>query len=251
MGIDAPHLSRVENGRRPPTEKIAVACDRVFHERGGWFLEFYEESRTWMPAGFRDWPEVENKAAALRDWCPGVLTGLVQTEDYARAMLSVAPGVTAEVVTARLEGRMARQRRVLHRDDPPAAWFVVDEIALYRYVGSREIMAAQMRRLLEVAAMPNVTLTVMPPIVHPANESGFVIADAAAYTEHVLGGLVFTDDQAVASLAARFDRLRAESRRSSESLALVERMEEIWTTGARAATAVPTAGTASKSRRAT
>jgi hypothetical protein len=57
-----------------------------------------------------------------------------------------------------------------------SAWFVVDEMALYRQVGSPQVMAGQMRYLLEVAAMPKVTLTVMPAVVHPANESGFVIA---------------------------------------------------------------------------
>ena len=246
-GINFSHLGRIENGHRPPTEAVALACDAAFPERRGWFLEYYEESRTWMPAGFRDWPEVENKAATLRDWYPGILTGLLQTEDYARAVLSVAPGVSDEVVKARLTGRMARQQRVLMREDPPSAWFVIDEMSLYRRVGSPQVMAGQMRHLLEVAAMPKITLTVMPAVVHPANESGFVIADDAAYTEHVMGGLVFTDPETVMSLALRFDTLRSESYRGSESLALIERLGGIWT-GGRAATAAPTAGTASKLR---
>ena len=52
-------------------------------------------------------------------------------------------------------------------------------------MGSAEIMASEMRHLLEVAAMPNVTLTVMPPVLHPASESGFMVASDAAYAEHV------------------------------------------------------------------
>jgi transcriptional regulator with XRE-family HTH domain len=250
-GIDFATASRIENGRRPPTEKVARACDRVWPERRGWFLEYYEESKSWVPAGFRSWAEYEDKAASIRVWSPGLLTGFVQTEGYARAVLSVSPGVTPEIVAGRLAARMERQRRALYRDDPPRAWFVIDEFALYRLVGSPEVMAAQMRQLATVAAMPSVTLTVMPPVLHPANESGFVIADDAAYAEHVVGGFVYTEPETVTSLAIRFDRLRAESRRASESLALIERMEEIWTTGARAATAVPTAASASKSHPAT
>ena len=46
--IAAGHLSRIENGKRPPTENVAVACDGVFPERRGWFLEYYEESKTWV-----------------------------------------------------------------------------------------------------------------------------------------------------------------------------------------------------------
>jgi hypothetical protein len=144
---------------------------------------------------------------------------------------------------------MARQQRALFRPEPPSVWFVVDEMALYRRVGSPETMAVQMRHLGEVAALPNVTLTVMPAVIHPANESGFVIADNTAYAEHVAGGYVFTEQETVTSLAMRFDTLRAESYRASESLALIERMTGIWTTGVRAATAVATAGSASKSRR--
>jgi transcriptional regulator with XRE-family HTH domain len=250
-GIDFATLSRVENGKRPPTEKLANACDRVWPGRRGWFSEYYEESKSWVPAGFRSWAEYEDKAASIRVWSPGILTGLIQTPDYAHAVLSVSTGVTPEVVASRLAARMERQRHALYRDDPPRAWFVIDEFALYRLVGSPEIMAAQMSQLATVAAMPNVTLTVMPPVLHPANESGFVVTDDAAYAEHVAGGFVYTDEQIVSSLAMRFDRLRAESRRASESLALIERMEQTWTTGVRAATAGRTAASASRSRQAT
>src|SRR5450756_3127283 len=62
-GITFTHLSRIENGHRPPTEAVAQACDRVFPERKGWFTEYYEESKSWMPPGFRDWAEYEDDAA--------------------------------------------------------------------------------------------------------------------------------------------------------------------------------------------
>jgi hypothetical protein len=249
-GLAAPYWSQIENGRRPPTERVATACDEVFPERRSWFIEYYEESRSWVPAGFRSWAEYEDKAVSLRVWSPGVIDGLVQTEDYARTLLSVAPGVSNEVVDSRLRNRMERQRRVLMGEDAPFAWLVVDEIALYRRVGSAEIMAGQMRHLLEVGAMPKVTVTVMPPVEHPGNESELIIADdSAAYVEHMVGGYVYTAEETVTLLAMRFDTIRAESRKASESLALIERMEETWTTGARAATAVPTEARASKSRR--
>jgi Domain of unknown function (DUF5753)/Domain of unknown function (DUF397) len=129
----------------------------------------------------------------------------LQTEGCAHAVLSVSPGVSDEVVAGRLAGRMARQQRALFRPEPPSVWFVVDEMALYRRVGSPETMAAQMRHLGDLAALPNVTLTVMPAVIHPANESGFVIADNAAYAEHVAGGYVFTEQETATSLAMRFD----------------------------------------------
>jgi hypothetical protein len=121
-----------------------------FPERRGWFTEYYEESRSWVPPGFRDWPELEGKAATLRVWSPSVIDGLVQTEAYARSLLETAPGATAEMVSSRLASRMERQRRVLMRDDPPSVCCLIDHTALYRIVGSPEIMAAQASRLLDV-----------------------------------------------------------------------------------------------------
>ncbi len=243
-GIAAPHLSRIENGRRPPTENLATAMDTVFPERNGWFLEFYDESKSWAPAGFRDWPEYEDRAAGLHVWSPSILHGLLQTEDYAHALLTTLPGASAEVVENRLRSRMERQRRVLYRDDPPQAWFIVDEHSLYRRVGSPQVMAAQMRHLAEVAALPNVTVQALPAVAHPATQSGFLIADGAVYAEHVAGGFVYTDDETVSSLLRLFDTLRGESYRVSETLRIIERLGETSWTGESPPTAGPTAETA-------
>jgi transcriptional regulator with XRE-family HTH domain len=101
-GISAGHVSRIENGRRPATEAVATACDHVFPERRGWFSEFYRESRTWAPAGFRDWPEYENKAMHLSEWSPGIVTGMLQTADYARGQHEVMLTACTEKVLAAL-----------------------------------------------------------------------------------------------------------------------------------------------------
>ena len=229
-GIDAGHLSRIENGKRPPTEAVAKACDSAFPDRHGWFLEYYEESKTWVPAFFRDWPEIEDKAVTLRVWMPGIPHGLLQAEGYARALLSTAAGVGDDVKAARLQSRIERQRRVLMRDNPPLVFFVVDEFALYRQVGSPEVMAAQCAHLLEVAALDHVTLQVLPPVEHPATASGFVIADDSSWCEHVASGGVYSADT-VSSLARMFDTLRGESYRVSESAAMIEEIRELWASG--------------------
>lgn len=243
-GINIGHASRIENGKRPPTEKVAAACDVAFPERKGWFSEYYAELSEWaeVPAAFKDWPEREERAAALRDWWPSIVSGLLQTEDYASALLRTYPGVSDETVIARLANRMERQRRVLMRDSAPLAWFLVDQLALYRLVGSPEIMAIQMRHLLEVAALPNVTLQILPAVANPGVTSGFVIADESAYAEHVAGGFVYTGE-AVAGLTRIFDSLRTEAYRGSESLRILEGMAEAWSGGS-PAFPEPTAGLA-------
>jgi hypothetical protein len=244
---------RLHTGRRsrtgsvPPTETVAKACDRVFPERRGWFLEYYEEMRTWAPPGFRDWPEYEDKAIRLSDWWPSMISGLLQTEAYARAYLETYPGTSAEVVGHRLANRMERQRRLFARE--VRTWFVVDHAALYRLVGSPGAMVGQMRHLAEVAAMPNVTLQVLPSVGHAALPSGFLIADGAAYTESVVSGQVYVEPETVERLDLLFDSLRSESYRASESAAVIKKAEQIWT--GESATTAPTEGLpALRSRRA-
>ena len=243
IGYDPGQISRIENGKRPPTELFAQMCDRAFPDRDGWFSEFYAESRTWIatPPWFRSWVEHEQHAATLRIWQLGVLSGLLQTEEYARAILAVNPGVTDDKVSERLAARLARQA-ILTRDDPPAAWFLLDDAALRRCIGSPEVMAAQLAHLAGVARLPNVTIQVAPNIAHAGLLGGFAVAERAAYVETAVAGQVFEDAEIIAGLLTRFDTLRNEAFRGSESLTLIERMCEEWTAaGARAVTQVTTA----------
>jgi transcriptional regulator with XRE-family HTH domain len=246
IGYDPGQISRIENGKRPPTELFAQMCDRAFPDRDGWFSEFYAESRTWIatPPWFRSWVEHEENAATLRIWQMSVLSGLLQTADYARAILAVEPGVTDDDVSARLTARLARQA-ILTRDDPPATWFLVDEAALRRCVGSPEVMVAQLTHLAGVALLPNVTIQAVPNIAHAGLLSGFAVAERAAYVETAVAGQVFEDAEIIAGLLTRFDTLRNEAFRGSESLTLIERMCEEWkATGAKAVTLAPMAANA-------
>jgi hypothetical protein len=199
-----------------------------------------------VPASFRSWPEYEDKAGSLRDWSPSVVTGLLQTSDYARALLATLPGVGGEAVATRLTARMTRQDRVLLCDDPPSACFLVDELSLYRLVGSAEVMAAQLqcRHLIEVTSMAHVIVQVLPAIATPVNASGFLMADDAVWIEHAASGYVFTDEATIPGMAHRFDNLRAESYRAPESLALLEEIQDRCTTGVSPLTAMRTAATA-------
>lgn len=226
-GINGAHLGRIESGLRPPSVRVADALDKVFPERRGWYLQWLDDIRTApeVPATFRTWSDYEDRSATLRLWTPLIVDGLFQIEDYARALIAVT-GVAGEVAAARLSTRMERQRRVLGRC---RISYVLDQSALYRLVGSPEIMAAQLHHLLDVAAMPNVVLQVMPEVAHDAMAANYVLADDAVWSEHVVTGGVYTDPAIVAAAAARHDILRGECLKVSESLALIERLVEQWT----------------------
>ena len=242
IGYDPGQISRIENGKRPPTELFAQMCDRAFPGRDGWFGEFYAESCTWIatPPWFRSWVEHEQQAATLRIWQLGVVSGLLQTADYARSILAVNPGVTEDESGARLRARLERQV-ILTRDDPPTAWFLVDEAALRRRIGPPEVMAAQLAHLAGVARLPNVTIQVVPSTAHAGLLGGFALTERAAYVETAVAGQVFEDAEIIAGLLTRFDTLRSEAFRGSESLTLIERMCTRWkAAGVRAVTQATT-----------
>ena len=223
-GIDGGHLSRIENGKRPPTVKIATACDKAFTERKGWFTEYYFDLQRWseVPSWFKPWSEHELNSKTLRAWSPGNLHGLLQTEGYARALNGIEPRVTDEQVAERVANRMARQQRVLVRDDPPEAWFLVSITSLRNMPA--DVAGGQLRHLLEVASLPRVTIQVVPECWHAGLPAGFIVADSAAYTESLIAGQVYGDDETVSAFGARFDSIRAEAMRASETLTLIREM---------------------------
>lgn len=223
-GINPAHLSRIESGKRPPTGRIAKACDKALPHRHGWFTEYWEELQGWseVPSWFKPWSEHELSSTTIRSWQPGTVNGLLQTEDYARAQIALRPGITPEKASERAANRMTRQQRVLYREDPPLAHFLVDITALRRMPAW--LRPAQLRRLLEAAALPNVTLQVVPEVWHSGTSGALILTDSAAYTEGLVSGQVFTDEQNFSELSRRFASIAAEAMGASESQALIREM---------------------------
>lgn len=230
-GIVPGHLSRIERGLATPTERVALAMDTVFPHRHGWFTDFLTDYAEWAPPGYLSLAPYENAATHLRVWCPGTLDGLVQTEAYARALFQTVPGVASEMITARVQARMERQRRILHRENPPSVWIGVDEPALFRLVGSPEIMAEALDHLLVTAARDRVTVQVVPSVAHGATGSEVIVTDSAAYCEHPAGSFTYTDEETATALDALITSIQAESYRASESAQMIERARDIWATG--------------------
>ena len=110
--------------------------------------EYYFDLQRWseVPSWFKPWSEHELNSRTLRAWSPGNLHGLLQTEDYARALNEIEPRVTGEQVADRVANRMARQQRVLFRDDPPEACFLVSVTSLRNMPAG--IAGNQLRHLL-------------------------------------------------------------------------------------------------------
>jgi hypothetical protein len=94
-------------------------------------------------------------------------------------------------------------------------------------------MAAQLHHLLDMADWPNVTLQVMPEVAHASVASEYLIADDAVWSESVVAGGVHVTHEILTAVEVRFDSLRGECMKVSESLTLIERLEQSWSGGSR------------------
>lgn len=115
-----------------------------------------------VPSWFEAYLGLEQAARVIRGYEVQFVPGLLQTEAYARAVISLGcSGDDEERIERRVELRMKRQR-ILHRPEPAQLWVVVDEAALRRPIGGNAVMRAQLNHLIDMCALPNVTIQVIP-----------------------------------------------------------------------------------------
>ncbi len=114
-----------------------------------------------LPSWFQVYVGLEDAATLIRTYEVQFIPGLLQTEDYARAVMGVGHASAAEEVERRVRLRTERQR-LLNRHRGPRLWAVIDEAALRRLIGGAEVMRAQLEHLLDALKLPNVILQVMP-----------------------------------------------------------------------------------------
>lgn len=237
---DPSTVSRIEAGTLAPDRRFAEACDDAFPEHHGWFTRFYTDSRDWNqphPASFRPFAAYEASATALYMFEHSLIPGLLQTEDYAYAVLSRHPGVTEGEVAERMAARMERQE-ILRRDDPPMMWTVLDETVLTRCVGSPKVMHATLTHLADMSRLPNLVLQVLVDAgAHVGLQGSMQIAETAGAAiavslEDIADGRLVEESTTVAKLTTRFRWLQSEALPAGASRELMERIaEEKWNQG--------------------
>jgi transcriptional regulator with XRE-family HTH domain len=223
-------ISRIETARvraTPRDVRDLLALYGVTGTRQAGLIQLAREARQtgWWHQAYGDLPVralvgLEDAAASISYYVQQLVPGLLQTEDYARAVLrAIRLDLGPAEVERRVGLRMARQS-LLTRDEPPELWAVIDEAVLRRVVGGQEVMRQQLKRLAEAAARPNVTLQVLPFTAgeHAGMDGPFTIlgfpdpADPdVVYLEHTTSDLYLEDPEATTRYARLFDHLRAES----------------------------------------
>jgi transcriptional regulator with XRE-family HTH domain len=225
----------VENTTRVPTRAFAQRVDEALATPGT-FERMQEHLRAApFPAWFRDWVETEREATSLRTWHPTLVDGLLQTEQYARALLSTRMGASDDEVEQMVAGRVDRQA-ILDRDVPPLLWAVLDEAVLRRPIGGRLVMAGQLDHLVEMAQRPNILIQIIPVEAgaHEGVNGAFLIADcknapSVVYLETALTGLVVDNPEDVAAVTLTYETLRSEALPRARSLEMLKEVSKSWT----------------------
>ncbi|MEV7444881.1 helix-turn-helix transcriptional regulator [Streptomyces sp. NPDC091204] len=246
--ISQPKISQLENGHRlikPRDVRDLCGLYGVRDQRRvDQLMQLARESgrQGWWNA-YDDIPYgayigLEAEAAALRVYEPLVIPGLLQTRAYARAVIAGSiPHATAEQAAARLQVRMRRQNRLREPGKPLRLWIVLDESALRRVVGSREVMLEQLDHVAGVTAQPHVTLQVLPHDegAHPGVSGQFSLlefADAAdatvVYLERFTSDLYLEKRSDVRRYGDMYAHLQARALSPDSSRSFIEEVIEAY-----------------------
>ena len=246
LHTEATTVSRYESGQnRLPWTSLAVLMDlyKVGDDDRKVLQELWEDAsrptpQVRLPTGtpdiVRELVRAEREASRALEVAPTVVPVLLQTPDYARAvLLAVDPDMRMRHVDEFVAARMDRQQ--LLTDGHPLVEYhaILDEAVLRRAVGGSEAMSAQLARILDVATRPNVTVQVIPVAAGAYGMmtgpcSIFVYddpTDSIAYLDHLAGGNWVTDDADTRRLLGMFDALSKQALSPAESLDVIIKMK--------------------------
>ncbi|MEU6714309.1 helix-turn-helix transcriptional regulator [Nonomuraea sp. NPDC046802] len=192
----------------------------------GWWHRFNDVLPTW----FQAYVGLEEAAARIRTYEVQFVPGLLQTKEYARAVVTAgSAGIGAEEIARRVDLRLERQR-MLDRPDGPIFWAVIDEAALRRPIGGVEVMRAQIEHLIELMRQPNITIQIMPFSFggHPSEGGAFSILrfpdtdlPDVVYVEQLASALYLDKREDVDRYTEVMERLCAVSTTPDETIELL------------------------------
>jgi transcriptional regulator with XRE-family HTH domain len=235
INFSGSQVGMVEACRRIPSLDFARRCDKALETTGT--LERLHGMISTAPFArwFQPYVQREGEATELRAWQAMVVDGLLQTPDYARALLSVRLGTSDDVVEQQVAARLARQD-ILSGPNPPLLWVILEEGVLRRPVGGRSVMLAQVEHLISLAESRTVVVQILQTSVgsHDGLNGSFVVADFAdapsiAYLETALTGMIIERREEVAAVRVSYDGLRTEALPRAASTQLLKDVAKEWT----------------------
>ncbi|MFJ4947573.1 helix-turn-helix domain-containing protein [Streptomyces sp. NPDC088760] len=230
IGYSASTVASFEQGRRIPSPRTIEQADEVLGAGG--LLTVWKEQveRAQYPVFFQGMAKLEKEAVELLAYDALVVKGLLQTEEYMRALLAMRrPPLDPETIEQRVTARLARQD-IFDRHPAPLLSFVMDEAVLRHRYGGKDVMRGQLEHLLLIGQKRNVEIQVMPtdcednaglngPFTVVTRKDGkkFVYAEAQG------AGTLQTDPEQTVLAAARYGIIRSQALSPRESLEFIER----------------------------
>jgi transcriptional regulator with XRE-family HTH domain len=242
----ATKVSRLETGmRRPSLRDVRDLCalydldERMSTElmslaRGareqGWWTQYVDVS-------FEPYIGLEAEATAITCYSMYYVPGLLQTEEYARALIkAIAPRIEPEVYEQRVEVRLRRQQ-LLEQDDRPRYCVLLDEGVLHRRVGGAQVMYAQLSKILEAEEKDQAAVQIIPFDIgaHAAQDSNFVLlefdepsASPVIYVEGLTGSRYIDREADVDRYRETVERLRGSALNQHESKHRLNELRRIF-----------------------
>ncbi|MEV6393608.1 helix-turn-helix transcriptional regulator [Streptomyces sp. NPDC051907] len=234
-------ISRLENGRRSISQRDVRDLCGVYevedHRIVDSLMQMAKDSRQqgWWHA-FGDIPYsvyigLETDAASLRVYEPQVVPGLLQTRPYAEALIAGAlPESGTTDVEKRVSVRLRRQERIKDAEHPLRLWVVIDEAALHRLVGDKQLMREQLEHLVELSQLPHVTVQVLPFEMgaHPGINGQYAILEfpdasdsSVVYIEGVTSDLYLEKAHDVQKYSVMYEHLRAQALNVDQTRAFI------------------------------
>ncbi|MEU1667864.1 helix-turn-helix transcriptional regulator [Streptomyces sparsogenes] len=235
-GYSVSYVSQVESGKLLPSEKFASGCDRVFGTNGLFTGMLHRLEEGDHPTHFVPYVQLEQKASHILNFSTTTIMGVLQTEEYARAIFRAGhPFASDEVIQGKVEARI-RRRDVFSQDRSPKLWAVLHEACLRTHVGGPAAMVGQLGFLAKLAARPGIDLQVIPftagaAAVHSAPLTLLTFKDSPTvlYSEDLQGGRLCRTAATVSVVMQNYDRLRAHALPPDDSLAFIETLREEYT----------------------
>ncbi|MGC9409764.1 helix-turn-helix domain-containing protein [Streptomyces sp. DZ1-3] len=231
VGYGEDLVYKVEGGKRIPRREYLEKADQVL-DAGGLLAATWEDvKRVRYPKQVRDLAKLESRAVESLSYGIHNVHGLLQTEEYARALLGTRRPVLSEARLGRaVAARMAR-RTIFDREPAPELSFVVEEVTLRRPVGGKMVLCRQLEHLLEMARLPYVQIQVMPTSRgdHPGTGGRIHVlkfgdGTAVGRADDEFDNRPVTDPRHVRVLELRYGIIRSEALTARESTAFIEKL---------------------------
>ncbi|OCC09805.1 helix-turn-helix transcriptional regulator [Streptomyces sp. PTY087I2] len=222
-------IGQIETTKKIPTRDFSERVDAALGTDGTFSRLVGLVLRSQLPTWFQPFADMEARAAYISTYQAQLVYGLLQTEEYARAVLATGMPKDLDALVA---ARMERQR-ILEREKPPLAWAILDESVLYRPIGGNEVMRAQLQKLLDFATHRWMRIQVLP---FEAGEHASLAGSFTGmrfdddpdiiYTEDLISGHMTANPETVREGSLRYAHLQATALSVEESVARISRVME-------------------------